>query len=634
MIQTQSTRKADLWLSIFLVAVVILLSGVVYATGDLTTYMATPLAIANDGIFTNDFSIMEFMRPNAQSVSDNVMALFLRLGISWQALSVIGYIVTVAVFAAGIIAIAKRISGERYYITAALLMLFSIYAMSGLRIGRNPIWYPSFYYAQAAFCIAVWGFVKALDKKWYAAFILFAIASLLHFTAGSYSAAYALVFLVIQAVREKKYKLLLAPLIWIAACIGVFLLMYLSGSTGSGLLSNEQFVKIHAYLRHPHHHVPSSWERLEWINYIAYIAGVFLVYYYAAKDSALYKKIKPFLLISTALMALILIANYLFVEVVPIAFVAKLQPARCVFVYRFFLAVVLALGVYHLVAKKEYFAAALVVFMTVLPQIDIKTYSGILLLLSAAYMIAARYFAKKNIVSVKVILHMAAIMLVILTITLFAANIALMIKILYSLAFMILIAVTYMADTLVLKKGEAVFIKAAAAVLAVVIILIPWVDIRGNFESVGVKSPESVFTLSDIDGSAKVLAQRFNENTDRRALFVGDPNDITTAYFRIFSLRSSVVAFKNMPFTDNGMREWVERLMALGAVYVDDNGYYARNTTSFDELTPAEIMAVASEYGAGYILVDFNEDKVAEFEALGAEVFDSQGRWTVLEVEQ
>jgi hypothetical protein len=89
-----------------------------------------------------------------------------------------------------------------------------------------------------------------------------------------------------------------------------------------------------------------------------------------------------------------------------------------------------------------------------------------------------------------------------------------------------------------------------------------------------------------------------------------------------------------MPFTDNGMREWVERLMALGAVYVDDNGYYARNTTSFDELTPAEIMAVASEYGAGYILVDFNEDKVAEFEALGAEVFDSQGRWTVLEVEQ
>ena len=398
------------------------------------------------------------------------------------------------------------------------------------------------------------------------------------------------------------------------------------------MLSNEQFVKIHAYLRHPHHHVPSSWERLEWINYIAYIGGVFLVYYYAAKDSELYKKIKPFLWISTALMALILIANYLFVEVVPIAFVAKLQPARCVFVYRFFLAAVLALGVYHLVLKKEYFAAALVVFMTVLPQIDIKTYSGILLLLSAAYMIAARYFSRKNIVSVKVILHMAAIMLVILTITLFAANIALMIKILYSLAFMILVAVVYMADILQTKKGEALFIKAAAALLAVVIVLIPWIDIRGNFESVGIKNPESVFTLSDIDGSAKVLAQRFNENTDRRALFLGDPNDITTAYFRIFSLRSSVVAFKNMPFTDNGMREWVDRLMMLGAVYVDDNGYYARNTTSFDELTPAEIMAVASEYGAEYILVDFNEDKVAEFTALGAEIFDSQGRWTVLEV--
>ena len=633
MIQIESKRKADFWISVFLVAVVILLSGMVYATGDLTTYMATPLAIAGEGIFSNDFSIVEFMRPNAQSISDNIMALLLRAGIPWQALSGALYVITVAVFAAGIIAISRRVAGEKYYIVAGMLMFLSIYSLSGLRIGRNPIWYPSFYYAQAAFCIAVWGFVKALDKKWYMAFILFAAATLLHFTAGSYSAAFALIFLVIQAVKEKKYKLLFAPLIWIAACVGIFLTMYLSGTTGSGLMSSEQFVKIHAYLRHPHHHVPSSWERLEWVNYIAYIAAVFLVFFYSAKESALYKKLKVFFTITTALMALILAANYVFVEIIPVAFVAKLQPARSVFVYRFFLAAILALSVYHLVIKKEFFAAALIVFMTALPQINVKTYSGILLLLSAIYLIASRYFKSKNIVSVKVLLHMCAIMMVILTISYFATNMAVLIQVLYCLAFIALASVTYMADTLSGKKGEGIFTKVAAGVLGILIILIPWVDIRGNFEGVKLKSPRSVFTLSDIDESARVLALRFNEETDKDALFLGDPNDITTSYFRIFSLRSSVVAFKNMPFTDAGMLEWVERLTALKAVYIDENGYYARNQSSFDELSPQEILDVAQTYGAGYILVDFDDEKVEEFSTLGAGIFDSQGRWKILKID-
>ena len=632
MTHIKSQRKADFWISVFVVAVVILLSGMVYATGDLTTYMATPLAIANDGIFTDDFSIMEFVRPNAQSISDNILALMLKTGISWQVLSALLYLITVAVFAAGIIAISKRITGEKYYITAGILIFLSIYSLSGLRIGRNPIWYPSFYYAQAAFCIAVWGFVMAMDKKWYKAFILFAVATLLHFTAGSYSAAFALIFLIIHAVKEKKIKILLPAVIWVVACVGIFLMMYLSGTTGSGLLSSEQFVKIHAYLRHPHHHVPSSWESLEWANYIAYIAAVFLVLRYSAKDNEFYKKLKTFFVATTALMALILAANYVFIEVIPVAFIAKLQPARSVFVYRFGLAALLAYSVYHLVCKKEYFAAALVVFMTALPQINIKTYSGILLLLVSVYLMAAKYFKGKGLKTVVALAHMCAIMLTVLVISMFATNLAVLMTVLYTLAFMVFMAVVYMADTYAEKAGEKLFMKAVCAMLAVLIILIPWVDVRGNFEGIAIKNPRNVFTLSDIDESARILALRFNEKTDKQALFLGDPNDITTSYFRIFSLRSSVVAFKNMPFTDAGMLEWVERLTELKAVYVDENGYYARNTSCFDELGTQEIVNAAQKYGAGYILVDFVEEKLEEFYALGAELFDSQGRWKVLKL--
>ncbi|MCK5128238.1 MAG: hypothetical protein KAQ68_00185 [Clostridiales bacterium] len=633
MIKARSKRKIDLWLSIFLVTVVVLLAGVTYITGDLSTYMATPLAIANDGIFTNDFSIMEFVRPNAQSISDNIMALFLKIGISWQALSLVGYIITVIIFAAAIIATSKRIAGEKYYIVAGTVMFFALYALSGLRIGRNPIWYPSFYYAQLAFSIGVWGFVKALDKKWYQAFIVFAVATLIHFTAGSYCAAFVLVFIIIEAVKSKNYKLLIAPLIWIASAIAIFAMMTLSGTTGTGILSNDAFVKIHAYLRHPHHHVPSTWEKLEWVNYICYMAAVFLVFYYSAKDSEIYKKIKAFFFITTGLMAGILLINFVFVEIIPVAFIAKLQPARNVFIYRFFLAIILSYSVFRLIGKKEYYAAALVIFMATLPQMNIKTYSGILLLLIAVYLLFNRYAKKKNITSLQVLLHMASIVLVILTISLYAANIALLVKVMYIVAYIILLAVTVMVDELKDKKGEKHFIKIIAALLALGIIMIPWVDITGNFTGLKIKSPKYVISLSDVDFSVQALAQRFNEKTEKDVIFLGDPNDISTAYFRIFSLRASVVAFKNMPFTDEGMKEWVDRLSSLKAVTTDENGYYIRNKQVFDDLTAVEIIDVAQTYDAEYLLVDFDEEKLIAFYSMGATRFDTEGRWTMLQLQ-
>jgi hypothetical protein len=188
-------------------------------------------------------------------------------------------------------------------------------------------------------------------------------------------------------------------------------------------------------------------------------------------------------------------------------------------------------------------------------------------------------------------------------------------------------------DELAGKKGESLFIKIVAGLLAVVIVLVPLVDIKGNFQGIGFKSTKSAFTLSDVDFSAQVLAERFKEKTDKDALFFGDPNDITTSYFRIFSLRSTVIAFKNMPFTDEGMLEWVKRLEATKAISVDEKGYYVRHMQSFDELTPNEIVDIAREFDAGYILVDFDDEKVESLYESGTELFDSEGRWKVLKVE-
>ncbi len=112
-----------------------------------------------------------------------------------------------------------------------------------------------------AYCLGIWAFYFALKGKWKTSFILIPIATLFHFTVGSYSAAFLVIFLLLECIKEKKYKKLLLTIPWVAVCFAVFGVMVIGGSTNTGELSNDLFVKIHCYLRHPHHHVPSSWKR-------------------------------------------------------------------------------------------------------------------------------------------------------------------------------------------------------------------------------------------------------------------------------------------------------------------------------------------------------------------------------------
>ncbi len=80
------------------------------------------------------------------------------------------------------------------------------------------------------------------------------------------------------------------------------------------------------------------------------------------------------------------------------------------------------------------------------------------------------------------------------------------------------------------------------------------------------------------------------------------------------------------------MIEWVDRLTDVKTLSIDENGYYVRHKSSFNELTPNEIIESAKKYGAQYVLVKFDDEKLAMMLEAGASVFDSQGKWTVLQV--
>lgn len=623
--------RGELFLSIFLAVIIVTAAGIVIVQGDLTTYITAPMAIADSGLFVNDFSVQEFLRPNPQMFSDYLSALFLKLGLSWHTFALAAYLVQTAVFAAGIIAVSRHLcNGKNYWLMSSLVLLLSIYAISGFRIGGNLIWYVSFYYAQSGFAAGMWGFYLSLKKKWYGAFSLFAAATLLHFTAGAYCAAFVLPFFAYEVIRNKKFRQLWAALIWVGVCIGVYLLMVAAGTTGTGLLTDASFVNIHCYLRHPHHHVPTSWDSLEWLNYAAYIAGVFLVLKAVLKGDAQKKFLMALFYTTTVMTAVILCANVLFIERTPLAFIAKIQPARCVFIHRFFLAGLLAYAAVKLYDRKAYLPAASLMLAVCLPQIGLKTFSGFLTFLCGIGIVLDAWGKKSTVPVLRTLGALLCIITAIIVLWLPFGGIPDMIVI-----------GTVVGLLMVISLGGAYaetsgFGRRAAAIAAVLLVgastyLLPLVDVAGRFEQITLR-PVSSRYQSGLSGSVIDIAKQFKEKTDRDALFLGNPYDLDTSVFRLYSERSSVIAFKNMPFTDEGMLEWVSRLERMGAVSKGPDGRFISHERALPRMAPEDVLEYAGSYGAGYLLLTYDQEKIDRYVELGCSVFLTNDFWAVLKL--
>ncbi len=134
--------------------------------------------------------------------------------------------------------------------------------------------------------------------------------------------------LVIESVRQRKFKTLILAIALLAAMASiVYVPMLLTGTTSTHTIDNAQFVYIHAKVRNPHHILPSNWDVGNWFNFICFIIGGLL----CIKNSDLLRKedkINFYVIVGTSIFALFL--NYVFVEVYPVAFIAKLQLARTV----------------------------------------------------------------------------------------------------------------------------------------------------------------------------------------------------------------------------------------------------------------------------------------------------------------
>ena len=124
------------------------------------------------------------------------------------------------------------------------------------------------------------------------------------------------------------------------------------------------------------------------------------------------------------------------------------------------------------------------------------------------------------------------------------------------------------------------------------------------------------------DHPVKKIGVNFRDRTPTDALVLVPPAD---RIFRFYSQRSVVVTFKAFPFTDAGIVTWQQRLEAMVGT-MPENAEDTLNAI-FMQRTSAELVDVAKQFGAGYILTrqDWHPD-------MPGTLLDQQEDWVLWDV--
>jgi hypothetical protein len=373
------------------------------------------------------------------------------------------------------------------------------------------------------------------------------------------------------------------------------------------MLSNRDFVQLYAFIREPHHQVPSAWAKAQWAEFLLFSVGGILCIKQA-------KSLQPairfglFAIIALALGSLLLVI--LFVEIFPLALVAKLQLARTTpFAQLAILIGLAALFDEHFTKQNWAVAVPLIV-------IPVSHAPGVLLCLFAGALRRLEVLAPH----LRTRADLAILALVIVGVYPWTSpEISFMQAILTGPVLLLVLFTPYLLKRLLRTAPGVTLAVCSLAFLSVGLLasglmgLLP-APLERLFEK-----RVALYRLGDDDITK--LALRFRDESDKDALVLVPPS---VPHFKLHSLRSVVVDFKCFPQTDHGMIEWVKRMEAVLGIPLRPGLEWQKSDALFKTRPAPALVEVAQRYHAQYILSrrDWHPDMP------GKEV-DSEGPWVI-----
>ena len=434
------------------------------------------------------------------------------------------------------------------------------------------------------------GFLLILKRRYIPAALSFGLAAVFHALLGLETGwilfGVALVDWLIQKIRREPANANIRSYIIGIILLALFSVLLLYPYTKQPSISSEEFIHLVAYVRHPHHYLPSTFESWQYGQAAVYLLGFAVAFWFALKRSKPLQNHKRFLYLTGALIVFLCIGGYLFVEVWPSRLWTAAQMFRLPYLIKWFSIVLLTGWVGDLIEHPAEGES---------PLLGLSAGLGLVTPVSLAFVPLAvwvrKIFLPRMKLSQKWLHDVVILVLTIVLVVIYKPELRTWV------CFYILFATVWILYRFQWKPSGVLLATAIPLTLSLVLLLFTTTLTPPTF--LKYELPE--FSLYKTTGEVAEVADFAKENTPVDAVFYTPPR---MGEFRYLAQRAIVVDFAAYPFQDLSMHEWYRRIADCYGIS-DKLGFASLpelNETVY-RITDPELKALSEKYGFEYAVV-------------------------------
>ncbi|NEP75316.1 MAG: hypothetical protein F6K25_27410 [Okeania sp. SIO2G4] len=593
MIFTKTNLPRQVAIYILVITGSLILYGYSFNSSNLSNGIPYIQAFIDPEFYSKDFYVQEFLNFTPRYYYQKLISLTASLGLGLSLTYLLYYIMAFSSLVTSLYFIGKKFS---HSILSGALLTFLVLNTHSLEatVGYTSIFRNEPISSIFAMGLAIWGIYYCFCNNWFRGYLFFGFACLLQFLVGFLPGCLFIPILLRYAHKNHSLKTLIISLVIFVgfACL-VYVPMKLTGTTNSEILSDSEFIYWYGYIRHPHHIIPSRFLIQEWKSFIFYITGTFLL---IQTSDLLTSDDKKNLCLIIYLTLLALAVNYVFVEVYPISLFAKLQLARTTPFAKIVILIVTSVAVTQYYQKGNLAICLLLLFI---PTIPTTNNNGMLFFSVVLTIVILQTFDLLKLTRTRLFTSLAIIGL--LSWIIFnapAASISTILEIIFlQLLSLGILSIPFLLQEkqLLLKKFN-LRINAAiytSAIFSVIYFYLGFVQLL----------PKRLPQINYSQIPSHRLALNFRNLTSKDSLILIPPSQHK---FRLYSQRSVVFSFKSFPFTDKGIKQWSERYNILVDLEWEKRIIFPNLDLKYQNLSNEEIIRIAKDFGADYILTKTN----------------------------
>lgn len=553
------------------------------------------ISLLNPELYQKDFYVQEMLQFNPRFYYHCLIYFTAKLGLSFPVVYFLYYVLSFSSYLIGLYALGKLICKSR--LSATVLAFLGLVAINGT-IGDVHLFRTEPIPAIYAMGFTIWGIYFCFCRKWILGYLFFGLACLLQFLVGVLPGCLIAPLLILDTIRRNiSLKTLGLSFLILGGMASLVYVPMIFLGTNTGAIDNANFIYIYGHIRHPHHIIFSTFDLRQWRNFLFFMIGGLLCI--KSSDSLQPEdKVKLSLVIYASALALVI--GYVFVELYPVAFVAKLQLARTTP----FAQLMVLIGVSALVNelyKRGYTALTLLLLVT--PTL---VEGGILLFILSVSLSALESSNSAPRKGAKIITAIAVTgtLLIAWSDSPLATALNINNPLSRKIILFLVIAFPLLVEKFIKSYQRRMIVTSSIAICSCLVLIL------GLSNALPGKLPNLIqkrLTIYEVPkDSVTKMALRFRQLSSEDALVLTPPS---LNNFRFYSQRSIVFGFKSFPYTEQGIQEWTNRMEAiLGPV---------KPPVTFDNIdllfrkrSSSELLDVAKKFGANYVLtrVDWHPD--------------------------